>query len=292
MKLTLSQLRSLEALLRKRSFSGAAADLGISQPSVSNNIKALEEFCAAPLLIRHGQKLEPSDLSKALIPKLRALVTLSTEIEHQMLAARELEQGLLRIGYTTYQYAIPILSRFAKTHPSMRIEASSMASADLLKQLSMGEIDVAFVTGQTAPKGLVSHEIIHTEIVLVLPERHPLAKAREVGWAELSELQILRRERSSATRQIFDAAAKRAGVHLERALDLGSWGSLRAAVVAGLGGCLALREEIEDADGLAVLRIRDPNLWAKHFLVCAPEMRKLAMVDGVFAACERIDAAV
>ncbi len=282
MKITISQLRVLEAVARTGSFSRAAADLGITQPSVSTQLRAMEAQSRSRLLARDGHTVTPTRLAQAILPKVRALVTLAEEIERSLAEARDLARGVLRLGYSTHQFAIPVISRFMAAHPGIKLEARSMASLDLLELLARGQIDVAFVTAQTPPPGVSALELLRDEIVLMLPATHPLAAAGRVPWEAIAGLPLIRREETSATRRIFDRAAEAAGVRLNTVLDLGSWDSLKAAVVAGIGGSVALSGEIEPDPRLAVLRIDDPALWAGHHLACAPEMREVAAVDALF----------
>ncbi|MEO0819833.1 MAG: LysR family transcriptional regulator [Pseudomonadota bacterium] len=288
MKVTISQLRILEAVARTRSFSKAAKELGITQPSVSTQLRALEKQSRAQLLVRNGHDIRPSRLARMALPKVRALVSLAEEVEGLLREQEALGSGLLRVGYSTYQYAMPTISRFMARYPGIKIEARSMASLDLLDLLDRGEIDAAFVTAQEAPEGLCSAKLFTCDIVLMLPADHALAGRGEADWHEIEALPLIRRERTSSTRILFDRAAARAGVKLSTVLDLGSWGSLRAAVEAGIGGCVALRGEVEPNDRVSVLTIRDPALWASHFVACASEMREVAAVDALFREAEEV----
>lgn len=284
-RITLSQLRAFEALMRTRSFSRAAEDLNISQPSVSNQIRALERLCGAPLINRIGHAIEPAPLAQALTSKIRTAVSLTNDIERIILDGREMVSGELRVGYTTYQYAIPIIARFIDLYPGVQIDAISMASLDLLDALKTASIDVALVTAQHPPTDLFARKILETQIVLMAPRTHPLAGQSTVSWDDIRDVTILRRESASMTRAIFDAAAKEAGVSPKRFLSLGSWGSMRAAVESGMGTCVALREEIEHRDNVAVLEIDDPQLWANHYVVCRPELAPAASIQAFFKLC-------
>lgn len=281
-KVTLSQLRALEALLRTRSFSRAAEELNISQPSVSNQIRAMERYCGAPLINRLGHVVEPAPLADALWVKVQTVVSLARDIEQTVLEGRELTSGELRIGYSTYQYAIPIISSFVDRYPGIKIEALSMASMDLLVALNDARVDLAFITEQDPPAHLFARKLVETRVVLMLPPSHPLSGRGTISWQEVGGLKILRREKSSITRRIFDDAAQKAGITPRHLLDLGSWGSLRVAVEQGLGAGIALREEIESRDDVAIVEIDDPALRAGHYIVCRPDLVEVASVRALF----------
>lgn len=281
-RLTLSQLRAFEALLRTKSFSLAAKELNVSQPSLSNQIRALERLCGMPLINRIGHRIESTPLTLALLGKVRTVISLAHDIEQTILNGSALASGELRLGYTTYQYAIPILARFTRHYPGVRMDTISMASLDLIKALNEASIDVAMITAQDPPEGLFVEKLIDTQVVLMTPKDHPLARRKEIDWSELRDVPIIRREASSMTRVIFDTAARGAGMTLKNVMNLGSWGSMQAAVTAGMGCCIALLEEIEHQNSVGIVKIRDERLWARHYLACRPELAPAAGVQAFF----------
>ena len=282
MKLSISQLRVFEAVARTGSFSRAAQELGITQPSVSTQLRAFENQSRARLLARDGHAISPTRLGDTILPRVRALVTIANELELVLTEERSLKRGVLRIGYSTHQFAIPILSKMMAAHPGVKVEARSMASLDLIDMLNRGAIDAAFITAREAPADLECVKILTNDIVLMLPAAHPLAGREEIDWPDVTGFPLIRREGTSGTRRIFDQAAEQAGISLRTVLDLGSWDSLRCAVEAGIGGCIALEGEVEPNERIAIVRIRDKDLWASHYLACAPDMRGVATVDALF----------
>ena len=281
-KVTISQLRVLEAVARTGSFSSAAKELGIAQPSVSTQLRTIENQSRARLLARDGHNVTPTRLGSEVLPRVRAIVSLFGELEQMLAAERDLERGVLRIGYSTHQFSMPVISRFMEAHPAVKVEARSMASLDLIGLLDSGRIDVAFVTQESKPEKLISQRLRTDRIVLMAPLDHPLSGREHIAWKDLEAYPLIRREESSVTRVIFDDAAKRAGVELKIVLDLGSWGSLQAAVTAGIGCSVALEGEISAEDNVSILSIEDKALHASHYLSCAPEMRGVAAVAALF----------
>lgn len=283
MKLTLSQLRIVEALARTGSFSKAAQELGITQPSVSTQLRALEKQSEARLLLRDGRKISQSRLGALVLPKIRALLALANEIEATIEDERRLNAGLIRLGYSTHQFAMPVISRFMARHPMVKVETRSMASLDLLGLLRDGLIDAAMITAQTPPPEFAAEAVRTDEIVLMARADHPLAGRGRLRWRDLDGVPLLRREATSMTRVLFDDAAARAGMPIRAVLELGSWEAMRAAVREGIGLGVALEGEIEMSDDVAVLRIADDSLWATHFVVCLQEMREISVIRGMVA---------
>lgn len=282
MKTTISQLRVLEAVARTGSFSKAAQELGVTQPSVSTQLRAVEGQSKLRLLAREGHKIRLTRFGETVLPKVRALLTIMNEIEELLDDERNLKTGLLRLGYSTDQFAMPVITRFMGTYPGVKLETRCMASLDVVHHLRRGEFDAAFVTAKTPPEGLSAERLRTDQIVLMVPAGHRLADVETIGWPDLADQSIVCRETTSGTRIIFEDAAREAGARLPPLIALGSWESLRAGVLAGMGIGVALAGEIESGDRIKAVEIDDSGLWASHYLACAPDMREAAAVDRLF----------
>lgn len=281
--LSIAQLRAVEAVARLGNFSAAAKAMGVSQPSVSNHVAAVERHARARLFTRLGHSVRPTPALEALLPRIRALLAIYSDVEQGLVAAREMATGALRIGYSTYQLAMPVIGRFMQDHPGIEIEARALASADILEGLEDGRLDVGFVTGRAIPAEMHGAALIETPVVLAAPPDHPLARKGHAGWDEIAGLALIQREKSSGTRQLFEGAAKLARIELNTVLALGSWGSIVAMVREGVGLGVALGAELTDQEGLAAVRIADGRLAARHFIVCQRDMAHVAAVETLIA---------
>ncbi|TCP60512.1 DNA-binding transcriptional LysR family regulator [Rhodovulum bhavnagarense] len=278
--LTVAQLRAVEAVARLGSFSAAAQELNVSQPSVSNHIAAAERLSRALLFNRQGHSIRPGPALEVLLPRIRALLALYADVERDLVAARDLAMGALRIGYSTYQIAMPVIGRFMQAHPGIEIEARALASADVLAGVEAGRLDIGFVTGREVPAGMQGWALVETPVVLVAPPDHPLADKGWADWAEIAELSLIQREKGSGTRQLFEGAAKLARIAPKTVLALGSWGSIVAMVREGLGLGVALAAELTKGDGLVPVRISEGRLTAQHFIICQKDMAHVAAVQA------------
>ncbi|WP_319530284.1 LysR substrate-binding domain-containing protein [uncultured Cohaesibacter sp.] len=281
MKLSINQMRAVEAVVRTGSFSAAAKELGISQPSVSNHLSALEKHYNTQLIHRNGRQAEPTEACREVLSRIRSVLAITNEIEHALEGRRHLRAGSLRLGYSAHQFAMPILSDYMNRFPDVEIEARAMASHDLLPLLSDGKFDVAFITAKEPPATLHATRICSQKIALVVPRDHPLVKRESLNWAEVSALALVQREKSSGTRQVFEKAASEVGVELHTVLALGSWGSIVTTIHAGMGVGVAMQGEVSAADNLATIPINDPNLTVGHYLVCLPEMQHVAAIKAI-----------
>ncbi len=278
--LSLAQLRALEAVVRTGSFTEAAKEIGVSQPSISNHIQGLESRFKTKLLVKSGYSVSATPVLVSLLPRIRALLALAGDLETELSHHRALAAGELRIGYSTYQLAIPIISSFMAKHPTISIEARALASQDVINLIETGSLDIGFITGREIPAGLEGELILKTRIVLAVPPEHPLAKKDSASWKDVAELPLLQREGSSGTRRLFEAAATLAGTGPKTALALGSWGSIATLVRSGSGIGVALEAEITERDGCVGVRIEDANLNANHFAVWQKDMGTVAAIEA------------
>lgn len=281
--LSLKQIHALEATARLGGFSQAAAELGVSQPSVSNLVHAAETRFGCRLLTREHGQVAPTPLLRALLPRLRAITVLSAEIARELQDRVALRSGQFKVGYSTYRFAMPILAAFIRDHPGLAVTARAMASHDLLPLLRAGELDVAFITAQSAPEGLESLLVRRSRVVAAVPVDHPLAARDGLRWADLDGAPLIQREESSGTRRLFEAAAARAGITLRTVLALGSWGSMREMALGGVGVAIVMEGEAPDDPALRILPLDEAGLEIAHFLTCLPEMRMTAAVGQFFA---------
>ena len=279
-RLTLAQLRALEAVARLGSFSAAAKEQGMSQPSISNHITAAEKISRARLIARDGHSAGPAPALADMLPQIRALLSLAEDIEARFAAARSVAQGRLRVGYSTYQLTMPIIGRFMRAYPGIRIEARSMASLDVMEELDAGRIEVGFVTARDMPAHCAGRHLVTSPIVLMLPPDHPLARKGRADWADIAGLPLIQREYSSGTRRLFEGAAQLARVQLNTLLSLGSWGSIVTMVREGVGAGVALALEVEATDGLTAVPIAEGRLDAAHYVVCLGPMAEVAAVSA------------
>jgi DNA-binding transcriptional LysR family regulator len=282
MKLSVNQLRALEAVVRTGSFSAAAKELGISQPSVSNHLLALEKHYCAQLIHRNGRLAEPTELCNEVLSRIRSILAMTQEVEQILEGRKQLLSGTIRVGYSTNQFALPILSDFMERYPDLNIEARAMASHDLMPLLQDGNFDVAFISAKSAPTDLASLQMRTERIVAVVAPDHPLASHEGLNWQKISQVPLIQREKSSETRRVFEASALAAGMKLKTVLALGSWGSIVTSVQSGMGVGIAMEGEVTKADNLIAIPFDDPGLTLSHYLVCLPEMQHIAAIQAIF----------
>ena len=210
-------------------------------------------------------------------------MSLVDEVDGLLDSHRTLDSGLLRIGYSADQFAMPLIAEFAARYPGVKIEARSMASQDLLQRLDNNQAELVMITAAVPPAGYHSLLLRSDRVVLMVPTGHPLlGLPQPVAWSALRNQHIIRREASSGTREVFERAANAAGQRLTSMLEVGSWTSMAQAVSAGISLGIALEGELQGFPDLHAVQIDDPGLVAGHYLVTPERMQDITSVAAFF----------
>ncbi len=246
--LTLHQLRTFRAVAEQLSFSVAAQELSISQPSVSYQVKELETVLGLPLIDRLGKRVRLTEAGQVLYEYARRTLALLDEAALVMEQMRGIERGTLRVGASTTVgiYVVPLaLGGYKKLHPNLAMSLE-IGSRDVLQdRLKQCALDLAVLSLPVADPDLVTTPFMEDELVMVVPAGHPLAHRRSLTLRDFAEESFLIREPESGTRLAVELAARRAGVDLKVGMELGSNGAIKHAVEAGLGVAVLSSRAVE-----------------------------------------------
>ena len=236
--ITLHQLRIFKAVADHLSFSAAAQELSLSQPSVSYQVKELEAALGLPLLDRLGKRVQLTEAGDLLYQYVRRTLNLLDEAAVAMEQLRGIERGTLRVGASTTVgiYVMPAaLGGFKRLHPDLAISLEIGSRGSVQEKVLRNELDLAVVGPPLKDPELVSLPFLSDELVVVAPKGHPLAGRRGLTLRSLREEPFILREAGSGTRWSVEKAARRAGVTLNVGMEFGSNGAVKHAVESGLG---------------------------------------------------------
>ncbi|MFD5468276.1 LysR family transcriptional regulator [Kitasatospora sp. NPDC127059] len=258
----LQQLRYFLAVAETRHFTRAAEAEHVAQPSLSQQIRALERELGAELFHRTRGNIALTDAGDALLPLARRIIA---DTESARLAVQEtvqLRRGRVRLGAppSLCTSLVPdVLRVFRDRYPGVALGVREGGSRDLVRWLAAGELDLALVitppSGEAAP-ALAVTELLHEELVLVSaagPARRP------VRVAELRGRPLVMFREGYDVREAALAACRAAGFEPEFAVEGGEMDAVLGFVRAGLGpavvpGMVAARS------GLSVTPFAGPGL--------------------------------
>ncbi len=246
--LTLHQLRTFRAVAEQLSFSAAAHELSISQPSVSYQVKELEQALGITLVDRLGKRVRLTEAGQLLYDYARRTLSLLDEAALVMEQMRGIERGTLLVGGSTTVgiYVIPLaLGAFKRRHPGLSVSLEVGGRETLQERLRRGMIDLGVLSPPIADPDLISTPFMDDELVMVVPRGHRLAGRRDLTLRDFEGESFLMREPGSGTRLAVEMAARQAGVRLQVGMELGSNGAIKHAVEAGLGVAVLSSHAIE-----------------------------------------------
>jgi DNA-binding transcriptional LysR family regulator len=235
---TLRQLRTFKTVADLSSFSLAAQRLKLSQPSISYQVKELEEALGLPLLERLGKRVELTEAGSILYGYARRMLDVLDEATIAVEEMRGIKRGTLRVGASTTVgiYLLPAaLGAFKKLHPGLVISLEIGSRAQVQEQVLRNELDLAVVGPALKDPELAIIPFLSDELVVVAPAGHALAPRRGLTLKDLADQPFVMREAASGSRWSLEKAARKAGAKLTVAMELGSNGAIKHAVESGLG---------------------------------------------------------
>jgi LysR family transcriptional regulator, transcriptional activator of the cysJI operon len=234
------RLKVFRVVAAHMNFSRAAEELLLTQPAVTQQIKALEEEYGVPLFDRTGGRIALTPGGKALLPFAQKLKEMSDEARIAVANAAGTLAGQLAVGasQTIGQYLLPaLLADFLRAHPRVVVSAMSRNTDEILEALTGRRIELALIEGPALRKDVHVEPFMEDRMVLVVPASHEWAE-QEIDTAALKGSPLLVREFGSGSRRVVEQALADAGVgrkELTVRMELDSTEGLLSAVEAGLG---------------------------------------------------------
>lgn len=235
---TLRQLRSFKTVADLNSFSLAAQRLKLSQPSISYQVKELEQILGLPLLDRLGKRVQLTEAGSLLYGHARRMLDVLDEATVAIEEMRGIQRGSLRVGASTTVgiYLLPAaLGAFKKLHPGLVISLEIGTRERVQEQVLRNELDLAVVGPALKDPDLAIIPFLSDELVVVAPAGHALANKRGLRLKDVATAPFVMREAASGSRWSLEKAARKAGAKLTIAMELGSNGAIKHAVESGLG---------------------------------------------------------
>ncbi len=262
-------LRQLEIFVKVtelKSFSKAAQALRLTQPTISEHIRTLEQELGVRLLDRLGRGAEATRAGQLLLSHATRMLQLQRETLQAMDSFQGRLAGDLHVAASTIpgEYVLPsLIGRFKEKFPDIVISLLIGDSRAVVDWVIDGRAEVAVVGAKLAHRGIEYRELMPDELVVVVPVAHSWHGKKEIGLADLRAEALLLREQGSGTRAAFESALAQAGQDLSAFRIVGEMGSTQAikqAVKAGVGVSVISRRAVEEEcrSGLVwCLKIRD-----------------------------------
>jgi DNA-binding transcriptional LysR family regulator len=265
--LTLTQLETIRRLAELGSFTRTADALNVTQPAVTQNVKALQEHFGTRLFDLVGRRPILTDAGAYLATRAGEILGGIEALERDMKAFASAQIGTLELGATITigNYALPPeLARFRAVHPAIAVNLRIANTADMALDVKRRRVHLALVEGTVDDPELDEEAYATDELTLVVPHAgHRLSGRASVSARELSGETFVAREEGSGTRLLADRVLRAAGLEPKISLALSSGEGVARAVEAGLGiGLLShlVVERAAAAGRIDIVRISDVDL--------------------------------
>ena len=286
------QLAAFCAVVEKRSFSQAAEKLGVTQPAVSLQVRALEERLGTRLIDRSGRRVEATEAGRRLYRNARRLLQLEEQLLEDVAADEGgVLRGTLRLGASTGPGAhlVPLLlCEFARAQPAVRVSLSVFDTHAVIERVAERELELGVVGALRRHRSLEFEPLVRDEIVLAVPPGHRAAGG-ELSLADLGQETLVVMQEGAGVRQVIEEELRRAGLRLRSLapqLELGLQESVKTAVAAGYGVAFISRTAIEGelaAGTLAAARVAGVEP-ARQIYVVRARGRELGRAAAAFLA--------
>ncbi len=255
--LTLRQMQVLATVARTGSYTRAAEQLHLTQPTVYMQVKKLADVVQFPLFERVGKQLHLTTAGREIVSAAEDVLTRLSTLEDHLISIRGDVRGELRVAVvTTAKYFMPhLLGAFLQRYPGVTPYLTVTNRARVLEHLIDNHND--FIIMGQVPQDLDVHAypFFQNELVVAAPPSHPLARASNIPLQRLALEQLLVREPGSGTRLALERMFAQRGVTVDPYMELGSSEAIKQAVIAGLGVSALSRFnlELELAGGLVCM---------------------------------------
>ena len=292
----LPQLAVFEAVSRLGSYTRAAEELFLAQPTVSTQMKKLADTLGVTLVEQNGKRLEVTAAGRELARVCEDIFGRLEQFEERLSALRALDRDRLRIaGSSATRYFLPrLLGRFCERHPAIEVALHIDNWRGMRTRIRQGEDELYVLSDLPEEPELAAYPVLPNPIELYACAGHELAKAATIDPARLAGEAFILREPGSATRRVADAICAQWGFAPRVRMELGANEAIKQAVQDGLGIAFLSRHVVgPDARAEGLCALAAPGLpVVQQWFIAHARSRALSRIAQAFLEEVRADAAV
>ena len=262
-RMELHQLRYFCAVARTGAFTRAAEEEGVSQPTLSQQIRKLEASLGMALFERRGRNVRLTQPGARLLPLAQEVLRHVIDARQALECMRGDIRGPLTVGCipTVMPYLLaPRAAEFQHEYPDVQLHLVENTTARLAQQLQAGEVDVAVVSLPVGNRDLVCSELFRERLLLAVPSTHRLARASAVTPRDLRGDRLLILREGHCFRGEALAACRRTGSNLGVFFETDQFASIFSLVAGGFGISVVPEMAASHADGCRLIPLQRPAM--------------------------------
>lgn len=283
MSANFQHLRAFHAIAVEASVSRAARRLNVSQPTLSQQLKALEERHGVVLFHSRKSPLKLSEAGEELFRLTQKLFSASADINDMLGEAGGLDGATLRIASDSPPFAAQMVAALARLHPKVQLRVRIGNAREVIEQLRQAEADVA-IASDPPGDSLFAYEPLYADrLVLGLPAGHELAKLEKFPLAALPGETLLLREQNSRTRMVSQSLIATAEYEAGATIEMHTREAIREAIALGVGVGFFFSCEAPPDPRITYLPIEEDRggFGLSGYLVCLTDRRRTALIRAV-----------
>ena len=285
-----TQLRSFHAVASEGGFTAAARAINVGQPTITTQVKALEEYFKVELFHRRGRRVELTDLGKTLFGLSQRIMSLEAEAAGLLLAAGGFNSGTLKVGAVGPFHAIEMLSAFNERYPGIKLPIRTGNSREMLDLLLDFQIDVAVLAYVEGDERLLAMPYSRHPVVAFVNRAHPWWHRGAVSIEEFQDQPVVLREIGSTTRLAFENALAVAGITTNIVMEIGSREAVWLAVEKGVGIGVVSDIEFIPHTNLRPIAIENADIYTYAHVVCLAERRESRIIRAFLQIAQALKA--
>jgi aminoethylphosphonate catabolism LysR family transcriptional regulator len=274
------QLRAFHTVASEGGVGRAARRLAVTQPTLSQHIKALEDRFGVALFERDGRKLRLTPMGERLLKMTSQLMTTWDEIENLLNQNNSVNTGRLRIGSDAPMHAVELLHRYRELYPNIDVSIRVQPGGSVLEQLEAANMDVAILVTPPAGGDFYLQPLNSEPLMAVVPAKHAFAGLRSISLAQLSEETMILREKRSMTRAAIEAELQARNLSPRSVIEISSREAIREAIARGIGVTLMVTSDCVPDPRLAnvPLDIEDRTTHLTEYVVTRQDRRRAPVI--------------
>ena len=290
----LPQLTVFEAIARLGSFTRAAEELFLAQPTVSVQIKKLTETIGLPLFEQVGKRVYLTEPGRHLYAACQQIFDALSNLEDTFSDIRGLKSGRLQLAViSTGKYFAPrMLAAFVQQHPGVEVSLQIHNRQTLIERLADNEDDLYIFDNPPQEPDVVTQMILPNPLVVFARADHPLAEEKNIPFERFAQEPFLIREPGSGTRMVVQQLFDQHGLKPWIRMELSTNEAIKQAILAGLGVSILSRYtlglDVEQTQ-LITLDVEDFPL-EHHWYFVYPSGKQLSLVARTFMDFVRVEA--
>jgi LysR family transcriptional regulator, low CO2-responsive transcriptional regulator len=291
MTIVFSQLRAFHAVAVHGGFTAASRVLNVGQPTLTIQVKELEESYGVELMIRRSRRVELTEAGAALFEITRGVMKFCDEAHDLLSSHGRSEKGRLRLATVGPFHATEILAAFRRNHPDIEISTLLGNSQRTLQHIINFEAEVAILAHVSEDPRVEMVPYRSHRVIVFVNRAHPWSSRKSIRLHELEDQPFVLRERGSTTRRAFEAAMQEAGLRIKPVFEIESREGVWKAVEQGLGISVVADFEFVAHPNLHALKIKDRVIRTEYSIAFLKDRARSPVIRAFMNTVARMKSA-